>query len=197
MRLAPSARRQVLRRDWAHPSHIRTGTGLTPPTSAPGLGMQRDMRLAPLRDGRYCAGTGLTPPTSALGLGSPRPHLRRDWGCNATCGRHLCATAGIAPGRTRRVSAPTRAVGAGPPRHPVHTMGCAPVPPSVHRVCVCVCGRAREEEREGEGEEHIGPVASPWAHFLRPLPCVFTFIGVTVGVTVGLLRATHCHGLTR
>jgi len=27
-----------LRRDWAHPRHIRTGTGLTPATSAPGLG---------------------------------------------------------------------------------------------------------------------------------------------------------------
>ncbi len=27
-----------LRRDWAHPAHICAGTGLTPPTSAPGLG---------------------------------------------------------------------------------------------------------------------------------------------------------------
>ncbi len=26
-----------LRRDWAHPSHVCAGTGLTPPTSAPGL----------------------------------------------------------------------------------------------------------------------------------------------------------------
>jgi hypothetical protein len=24
-------------RDWAHPAHICTGTGLSPPTSAPGL----------------------------------------------------------------------------------------------------------------------------------------------------------------
>jgi hypothetical protein len=30
--------RPRLRRDWAHPCHIRTGTGLTPATSAPGLG---------------------------------------------------------------------------------------------------------------------------------------------------------------
>ena len=27
-----------LRRDWAHPAHICTGTGLTPAPSAPGLG---------------------------------------------------------------------------------------------------------------------------------------------------------------
>jgi hypothetical protein len=27
-----------VRRDWACPAHIRTGTGLTPPTSSPGLG---------------------------------------------------------------------------------------------------------------------------------------------------------------
>ncbi len=30
-----------LRRDWAHPTHICAGTGLAPPTSAPGLGSPR------------------------------------------------------------------------------------------------------------------------------------------------------------
>ncbi len=49
-----------LRRDWAHPGRICTGTGLTLATSAPGS-------------------TGLTPATSAWRLGSPRPHLHRDW----------------------------------------------------------------------------------------------------------------------
>ena len=29
-----------LHRDWAHPSHFRTETGLTPPTSAPRLGLE-------------------------------------------------------------------------------------------------------------------------------------------------------------
>ena len=48
-----------LRRDWAHPSHICTGTALAAATSAPGLG-------PPL-------------PTPASGLGSPLPHLHRDW----------------------------------------------------------------------------------------------------------------------
>ncbi len=33
--------RPHLRRDWAHPAHICAGTGLTPPTSAPGLGSPR------------------------------------------------------------------------------------------------------------------------------------------------------------
>ncbi len=43
-----------LRRDWAHPSHICAGTGLTPSTSAPGLGsplphLHRDLSLAAAR----------------------------------------------------------------------------------------------------------------------------------------------------
>jgi hypothetical protein len=43
--------------------------GLTPPTSAPGLGSPRpDLRRDWAR-----------PPTSAPGLGSPRPRLHRDW----------------------------------------------------------------------------------------------------------------------
>ena len=49
-----------LHRDWAHPPHICTWTGLAHATSAPGL-------------------PGLTPATSAPGLGSPLPHLHRDW----------------------------------------------------------------------------------------------------------------------
>jgi hypothetical protein len=44
------------------PPHICTGTRLTLPTSAPGLGSPAHI----------CAGTRLTPPTSAPGLGSPR-----------------------------------------------------------------------------------------------------------------------------
>jgi hypothetical protein len=61
-----------LRRDWAHPCHIRTRTGLTPchigtgtglavATSAPGSG-------SPFHIG---TGTGSAPATSAPGLGSP------------------------------------------------------------------------------------------------------------------------------
>ena len=55
-------------RDWAHPSHIRTGTGPTPATSAPGLGSPSHIRT----------GTGLTRATSAPGLGPPQPHPHRD-----------------------------------------------------------------------------------------------------------------------
>ena len=69
-----------LHRDWAHRCHICTGTGLTPATSAPGLGsplphLHRDWaRSCPhlRRDWAHpchiCTGTGLTPPTSAPGL---------------------------------------------------------------------------------------------------------------------------------
>jgi hypothetical protein len=68
-----------LHRDWARPCHICTGTGLAPPTSAPGLGsplphLHRDWA----RPSHICTGTGPTPGTSAPGLSSPRPHLRRD-----------------------------------------------------------------------------------------------------------------------
>ena len=62
----------LLHWDWAHPCHIFTGTGLTAPTSAPGLG-SRVPTSAP--------GLGSRVPTSALGLGSPLPDLRRDWAC--------------------------------------------------------------------------------------------------------------------
>jgi hypothetical protein len=57
-------------RDWAHPSHIRAGTGLTPATSAPALGSPLSL---PRRDWAHPshirAGTGLTAATSAPGTG--------------------------------------------------------------------------------------------------------------------------------
>ena len=58
-----------LHRDWAHPSHICAGTGLTAATSAPRLSsplphLHRDWA----RPSHICTATGLTPATSA-----PRP----------------------------------------------------------------------------------------------------------------------------
>ena len=65
----PSALPQRLR-DWAHPCHVCSGTGLTAATSAPGLGSplphprrRRDWA----HPSHICTGTGLTPPTSAPG----------------------------------------------------------------------------------------------------------------------------------
>jgi hypothetical protein len=60
----------LLYRDWAHPRHIFTGTGLARSTSAPGLGS----RLPYLHRDRVtlchiCTGTVLTPATSASGPG--------------------------------------------------------------------------------------------------------------------------------
>jgi hypothetical protein len=60
----------LLYRDWAHPRHIFTGTGLARSTSAPGLGS----RLPHLHRDRVtlchiCTGTVLTPATSASGPG--------------------------------------------------------------------------------------------------------------------------------
>ena len=61
--------RPHLRRDWAHPCHICTGTGLTPATSAPGLGRScgglwtavvpgelPDVHTADARQARVCDG---------------------------------------------------------------------------------------------------------------------------------------------
>jgi hypothetical protein len=83
--------------------HICAGSGLTPHTSATGLGSPRThlhwdfagpclphLRRDCAHACHICAGTGLTPATSALGLASPPatsapglgsrlPHLRRDW----------------------------------------------------------------------------------------------------------------------
>jgi hypothetical protein len=52
-------------------SHICSGTGLTPATSAPGLGSPRPhLRRDWAHPSHICAGTGLTPATSAPGPGS-------------------------------------------------------------------------------------------------------------------------------
>ena len=58
-----------LRRDWAHPAHICTGTALTPATSA--YGKCSSLTLWP-HPSHICAGTGPTPATPAPGLGSLR-----------------------------------------------------------------------------------------------------------------------------
>ena len=94
-----------VRQEPTHPSHIRTGTGPTPPTSAPGMGSPRSHLH---RDGAHpahiCTRTGLTPLTSAPGLGAPRSHLHRHLG-SALPHRHrdlssvpcCCAAAARAP----------------------------------------------------------------------------------------------------
>ncbi len=98
-----------LHRDWARLSHICTGTGLTPPTSAPGLGsplphLHRD-RAHP---SHICTGTGLASPTSAPGPGSPLPHLHRDRARLS----HICIGTGLTP--------PTSAPGPGSPLPHLH-----------------------------------------------------------------------------
>jgi hypothetical protein len=86
--------RPHLHRDWAHPTHICLAIGLTPPTSAPGLGSSRPhLPCDWAHPAHICAGTGLTPPTSALRLGSPRPHLPCDWAHPA----HICLAIGLTP----------------------------------------------------------------------------------------------------
>ncbi len=53
------ASRPHLHQDWAHPAHICTGTGLTPPTSAPELGSPRPhLHRDSARPAHICAGTG-------------------------------------------------------------------------------------------------------------------------------------------
>ena len=59
--------------------HLRRGRAHPLATSAPGLGTPRPhLRRDQTRPAHICTGTGPSPSTSAPGLGSPRPHLRRD-----------------------------------------------------------------------------------------------------------------------
>ncbi len=77
-RLFTLTRAPHLDRDWARPCHICARTGLTPSTSAPGLGSPRPhLHRDWAHPVHICAGTGLTAATSAPGLGSPLPHLHR------------------------------------------------------------------------------------------------------------------------
>ena len=99
IRGATLCNRLRLNRDRAHPCHVCTGTGLTPASSAPGLGSP----LPPLRRGwahrchictgtgltpahMFCAGAGLTAATSAPGRSPPLQHLHGDWARR----RHIC-----------------------------------------------------------------------------------------------------------
>jgi hypothetical protein len=91
--------RPHLQRDWAHPSHICTGTGLTPPTSATGLGsplphLQRDWA----HPSHICTGTGLAPPTSAPGLNDvrrvPRPSRPQRSRAQSRAAAHSCQPPG-------------------------------------------------------------------------------------------------------
>jgi hypothetical protein len=76
----PSTVTPHLRRNWAHPSYIRTGTGRTAAISKPGLGSPlRHPHRGWARPCHICSGTWLGPATSAPGLGSALPHLLRNW----------------------------------------------------------------------------------------------------------------------
>ena len=79
---------------WAHVGHICTRTGLTPATSAPGLGTPLHHLLQDSAHSCHiCNGTRLTPATSAPGLGSRLPHLHRDWAHPG----HICTGTGLTP----------------------------------------------------------------------------------------------------
>jgi hypothetical protein len=103
-----------LRRDWARPSHICTGTGLAPPTSVPGLG-------SPLphlhRDWVHAC-------TSAPGLGPPLPHLHR-----AGLGR--CEVASVLPSAVADVAGVEPSPGADV------VEGASPVPAQMWDVSLC------------------------------------------------------------
>ena len=101
--------RSHLHRDWARPSHICTGTGLTPPTSAPGLGSPFPH---PPKGGAHpshiCtgAGTGAAPCLVLLGVGPPRlncPELRVGSAAVTACDRPLSPrVTGVQPWTRKR-----------------------------------------------------------------------------------------------
>ncbi len=113
-------------RDWAHPCHICTGSGLDPATSASGLGSQSGLRLGPplphlhrnwarppdlYRDWAHpchvCTGTGLT-----------LPRLHRDFGvcsraasasqCTSDCSRRTMTSAALTSSKWMSAPNPAR-----------------------------------------------------------------------------------------
>ena len=143
-----------LRQDWAHPARICTGTGLTPPTSVPGLSsplphLRRDWA----HPAHICTRTGLTRATSAPGLGSPHPRLRRDWaGIRLGKPRHGHALRAVSG--TRK---PKLAFSALPPPHLTAQASavfcrscCARIRPAVRKMCACahLLGYPRDQRYE-------------------------------------------------
>ena len=96
-----------LHRDWAHRCHICTRTGLTPATSAQGLGpSQPHLHRDWARSCNICTGTWLIPAISAPELGSFLPHLHQDWAhsCNICTGTRLAAATSAGTGSRYRSS---------------------------------------------------------------------------------------------
>jgi hypothetical protein len=93
-----------------HPRHICTRVGLTPPTSAPGLGSPRATSAPGLGSPRATSAPGrgsplsilhqewAHPPTSAPGLGSPAASSAPGLGSP----RHVCIGTGLTPPHLRR-----------------------------------------------------------------------------------------------
>ncbi len=66
---------------WAHPVHLCTGTGLTPSTSAPGLGSPRPPLHRDWAHPRPASAAGLGSPPASICTGTgltPGQHLHRD-----------------------------------------------------------------------------------------------------------------------
>ena len=103
-----------LHRDWAHPCHIRTGTGLSPAhTSTPERGS------TPCR---ICAGTECTLPHLHRDWVPPRPLLRRNWA--HPC--HICTGTGLALRHLHRDWV-----------HPLHRCSRTGLPPPTLSESVC------------------------------------------------------------
>ena len=92
------------RRGHAAPAHICTGTALTPPTSALGLGSPRPhLHWDWAHSALTCTGTRLAAPTSALELISLLPHLYKEDRAYAS---HICIRTGWAQQRWRTFERP-------------------------------------------------------------------------------------------
>ena len=83
-----------LHRDWAHRCHICTRTGLTPATSAQGLGPpQPHLHRDWAHPCHICTGTGFRSCNICTATGPPRPHLHRDLAHPG----HICTGTGLFP----------------------------------------------------------------------------------------------------
>ncbi len=92
-----------LHRDWAHRCHICTRTGLTPATSAQGLGPpQPHLHRDWAHPCHICTGTGFRSCNICTATGPPRPHLHRDLAHPG----HICTGTGLFPATSAGLGSP-------------------------------------------------------------------------------------------
>jgi hypothetical protein len=122
-----------LHRDWAHPCHICTGTGLTPPTSAPGPGHRLSVQVPEIEHSSSPAGC-----TAARARTAAHPRRRQP--------HHCIAARRIPDAASKRTGAESAVVAA--PLQRASMIRCP------KQRCASGCGAACTFQQPHHGESH-------------------------------------------